>query len=139
MAAVKPGTWFSLSAAGLGLILLGACAQAPAPKPAAGDPACSRLDGRCEMLSGLAPRAEVLARNTVQEALETAQSRTSLSWIFVEDGSRGEITPLRTYRSTTGVYCREYVEVVESSDEGRTMRQRTACRDMDGLWKPIRS
>ena len=114
-------------AAGLGLALLGACAQNPAPT--AGDPA----------YSGLPPRAEVLARNTVQEALETARSRTSLSWTFAENGSKGEITPLRTYRSTTGYYCREYVEVVESGVEGRTSRQRTACRDTDGLWKPIRS
>ena len=119
-------------ASGIGLVLLGACAQTPpSPPPAAavGDPA----------YSGLAPRAEVLARNTVQEALETAHSRTSLSWVFAEDGSKGEITPLRTYRSTTGFYCREYVEVVESGSEGRTSRQRTACRDSDGLWKPIRS
>lgn len=116
-------------ASGIGLALLSACVQAPAKQPASGDPA----------YSGLAPRAEVLARNTVQEALETARSRTSLSWVFVEDGSKGEITPLRTYRTTTGFYCREYVEVVDSDSEGRTSRQRTACRDTDGLWKPIRS
>lgn len=116
-------------ASGLGLVLLGACAQAPAKQPVIGDPAYSTLT----------PRAEVLARNTVQEALETARSRTSLTWIFAEDGSKGEITPLRTYRTTTGFYCREYVEVVDSGSEGRTSRQRTACRDADGLWKPIRS
>ena len=109
------------------MALLGACAQTQPPD--AGDP----------VYGSLAPRAEVLARNTVQEALETARSRTSLSWVFAEDGTKGEITPLRTYRTTTGYYCREYVEVVESGLEGRSSRQRTACRDDDGLWKPIRS
>ena len=108
-------------------LLLGACAQAPAESR--GDPA----------YGGLAPRAEVLARNTLQEALETARSQSSLSWIYAEDGSKGQITPLRTYRSTTGYYCREYVEIVESPADSRTARQRTACRDNDGLWKPIRS
>ncbi|MEQ8357061.1 MAG: hypothetical protein RH942_16105 [Kiloniellaceae bacterium] len=113
------------TATALGLLFLGACAQAPA----SGDP----------VYGPLAPRAEVLARNTVQEALETARSQTSLSWIYVLDGSKGEITPLRTYRSSTGFYCREYVEVVESGASPRTRRQRTACRDEDGLWKPIRT
>jgi surface antigen len=109
------------------VFLLGACAQAPAPE--GGDP----------VYNTLAPRAEVLARNTVQEALETARSSTTLSWSYVEDGSRGEITPLRTYRTSAGFYCREYVEVVDAGDEGQSRRQRTACRDEDGLWKPVRS
>jgi surface antigen len=116
------------SAAGaVTLFLLGACAQSPAPGRA--DP----------VYNTLAPRAEVLARNTVQEALETARSRTTLSWNYAEDGSRGEITPLRTYRSSAGFYCREYLEVVDAGPEGRARRQRTACRDNDGLWKPLRS
>ncbi len=107
-------------------LLLGACAQQPAAPP--GDP----------VYQSLAPRAEVLARNTVQEALETARSSSSLTWSYVEDGSRGEITPLRTYRTSAGFYCREYVEVVDSGADQRHRRQRTACRDDDGLWKPIR-
>ncbi|GAB4362062.1 MAG: hypothetical protein Kow00114_17040 [Kiloniellaceae bacterium] len=109
------------------VLLAGACAQAPAPQ--GGDP----------VYNTLAPRAEVLARNTVQEALETARSRTSLSWTYAEDGSRGEITPLRTYRSSGGFYCREYLEVVVLPAEQETSRQRTACRTEDGLWKPVRS
>ena len=108
-------------------LLLGACAQTPAGGYS--DPAYGTL----------APPAEALARDTVQEALETARSRTSLSWVYAEDGSKGEITPLRTYRSTTGYYCREYMEIVVSADDGRTSRQRTACRNADGLWKPLRS
>jgi surface antigen len=110
----------------LGLAVVAGCAQAPRN---AGDP----------VYGSLTPRAEVLARNTVQEALETAHSKTSLTWTYVEDGSQGQITPLRTYRTTTGYYCREYVEVVETSTEGQTRRQRTACRDDDGLWKPVSS
>lgn len=109
------------------VLLLGSCAQTP--KPQTGDPA----------YSALAPRAEVLARNTVQEALETARSQTSLSWSYVEDGSRGEITPLRTYRSSAGFYCRVYLEIVDAGGAELASRQRTACRDEDGLWKPIRS
>jgi len=115
-------------AAGL-MLFLGSCAQPAVPPSETGDPA----------YRALTPRAEVLARNTVQEALETAQSRTSLSWTYVEDGSRGRITPLRTYRSSTGYYCREYLEIVMVSAQDQTSRQRTACRDNDGLWKPIRS
>lgn len=112
-----------MAVAGLGLVL-GACAQTPAQNDAA--------------YSSLAPRAEVLARNTVQAALETAASESSLEWSFAEDGSKGAVMPLRTYKSTTGYYCREYVEVVETATNGRKSRQRTACRDQDGLWKPVR-
>ncbi|GAB4393549.1 MAG: RT0821/Lpp0805 family surface protein [Kiloniellaceae bacterium] len=121
------GRLLAVVGSGVGLWLLGACAQAPVR--VSGDPA----------YSSLAPRAEVLARNTVQEALETARSQTSLSWTYIEDGSRGEITPLRTFRSSAGFYCRVYLEVVDAGDEGPARRQRTACRDNDGLWKPIRS
>ncbi len=114
----------AVAVAGLSLGL-SACAQTPAP----GDAAYSRL----------APRAEVLARNTVQTALETATSDSSLEWSFAEDGSKGTVMPLRTYMSTTGFYCREYVELVETTTNGRNSRQRTACRDLDGVWKPLRS
>lgn len=111
--------------AGLSL-LLGACAEGPAQRPI--DP----------VYGVLAPQAEQLARATVQEALETQRSRASLSWTDEDDGSRGEVTPLRTFRTTAGYYCREYVEVVETAADGRTQRQRTACRDSDGQWKLIR-
>ncbi len=114
----------AVAVAGLSLGL-SACAQTPTPGDAA--------------YSSLAPRAEVLARNTVQTALETATSDSSLEWSFAEDGSKGTVMPLRTYRSTTGFYCREYVEVVETTTNGRNSRQRTACRDLDGVWKPLRS
>ncbi len=117
-----------LAAAGATLMVLGACAQTSDSRDA-GDPA----------YNALTPRAEVLARNTVQEALETAHSKTSLTWSYVEDGSRGEITPLRTYRSSAGFYCRVYIEVIDAGAEDRTSRERTACRDDDGLWKPVRS
>lgn len=117
-----------LTGLSLALGMLGACVQAP-PAERAGDP----------VYGPLTPRAEVLARNTVQEALEKASSRTSLTWSYVEDGSKGAITPLRTYRTTAGYYCREYLEIVETSTDGATRRQRTACRDDDGLWKPISS
>lgn len=114
----------ALMVAGLALLLT-ACAQTQQ----AGDPTYLRLT----------PRAEVLARNTVQTALETAQSRSSLQWSFAEDGSNGVVTPLRTYKSSTGYYCREYVEIVETAADGQNSRQRTACRDLDGIWKPLRS
>lgn len=128
MAGAKKARIPALAGVSLALGMLAACVQAPASERP-GDP----------VYSPLTPRAEVLARNTVQEALETARSRTSLSWTYVEDGSKGEITPLRTYRTTAGYYCREYLETVETSTDGATRRQRTACRDDDGLWKPISS
>ena len=108
-------------------VVLSACVQAPAA--VSDDPA----------YGALAPPAKTLARNTVQEALETLRSKDSLSWSYVEDGSKGKITPLRTYRTSAGFYCREYVEIVETLGDGRSARQRTACRDGDGLWKQVRS
>jgi surface antigen len=104
-------------------LLLGACA-APGPDDAAADPG---LYGR------LSDRDVVLAAALLQEALETAPDGTARAWANPATGHGGRVTPMRSYLSEGGYFCRDYQE--ELAVGGRTGRfEHAACRDQAGLW-----
>ena len=46
------------------------------------------------------------AARTRQAALETRPSGVPLRWCNPETGNAGAVTPTRTYRSASGIYCR---------------------------------
>jgi surface antigen len=77
-----------------------------------------------------------LARTTVQQTLETRLKNETGRWSSPQTGALGLITPLRTYRVTTGHYCREFVEIVSKWGEMRSALQR-ACRDDRGRWRRL--
>ena len=72
-----------------------------------------------------------------QAALERNLSGRSLRWENRARGVAGTVTPIRTYRTRDGIYCREFLETVrrEAAD---SRVQRTACRDQDGVWRVAR-
>jgi len=78
-----------------------------------------------------------LARAAVQRALETLQSARSLGWTSASGRVSGSVTPLATFKTTTGYYCRRYREAVVSAAQGVASAVRIACRDDDGRWKPV--
>jgi surface antigen len=45
------------------------------------------------------------------------------------------ITPVRTFRSESGQWCREFVRVVEGPSDRETLRG-IACREGEGHWRP---
>ena len=91
---------------------------------AAGDPALYR---------GLAESDVALAARTVQETLEIAPDGDTRSWTNGQTGNRGQITPLRTYVSEDGHFCREYrEELAVAGDSGRYYH--TACRGEAAGW-----
>ena len=77
------------------------------------------------------------AQKNRQVALEKLVRNRSLTWTNGTSGSKGEATPIRTYKTVEGFYCREFVEAVETPDLGRRVAVNTACRDSDGRWKLV--
>jgi surface antigen len=98
---------------------LAACASL-----SAGDPALYERLGKSDV--GVASRL-------MQSALESAPDGASRRWANQQTGNSGEITPLRTYVSERGYFCRDYrEELVIAGDSGRFYH--TACRDEEARW-----
>ena len=74
-----------------------------------------------------------LALQTRIEALERMLSGDTLTWANEGSGSEGSITPLRTYQTPDGRWCREYHERT-SSQTSEDERLSIACRDSEGRW-----
>jgi surface antigen len=98
---------------------IAACAQVTA-----GDPT---------LYQGLADGDVTLASRLVQTALEQAPDGVTRRWTNQQTGNSGEITPLRTYATEDGHFCRDYRE--ELAVAGTTGRfYHTACRDDAARW-----
>jgi surface antigen len=96
-----------------------ACAQMTA-----GDPA---------LYQGLADSDVGLAAQLVQTTLEQAPDGVTRRWTNGQTGNSGAITPLRTFATEDGTFCREYRE--ELAVGGTTGRfYHTACRDDAARW-----
>ncbi len=69
------------------------------------------------------------------EALDRTISGQSVAWRNSESGSRGTVTPLRTFQAADGRWCREYRQQLQvpGGDEQMTG---IACRE-DGGWLPM--
>ena len=91
---------------------------------AAGDPA---------LYQGLAESDVEMAARLAQTTLEDAPDGATRGWTNPQTGNRGEITPLRTYVSERGYFCRDYrEELAVAGDTGRFYH--TACRDDAAGW-----
>jgi surface antigen len=113
-----PGQRGRLAAALVALPLAG-CAGL-----ASGDPA---------LYQGLSPSDVGLAAQTLQTTLESAPDGASRSWSNRETGNQGAVTPLRTFVSENGSFCREYrEELAVAGASGRFYH--TACRDEAARW-----
>jgi surface antigen len=77
-------------------------------------------------------RAQVAATR----ALETAPSGQSVAWRNPDTGNTGAVTPVRTYQTSTGQYCREYTQTITVGGE-RHQSYGTACREPDGSWRIV--
>ena len=74
-----------------------------------------------------------LASRLIQTTLESMPDGATQRWANQQTGNSGEITPLRTYASESGQFCRDYrEELVIAGDSGRFCH--TACRDDSARW-----
>lgn len=110
-----------------GLSMLGACASPDAPRSATENKPAPQQMTREDL---------ALANQTFQKALEKSISGTSLTWRNPRNEHSGSITPQKTYRTRNGFYCRVFDETVTMTSNTKSFKN-TACRDKDGVWKPI--
>ena len=101
------------------ILQLAACAGL-----SAGDPA---------LYQKLAESDVNLASRLMQTTLESVPDGATRHWANLESGNSGEITPLRTYASEDGQFCRDFREqLVIGGESGRFYH--TACRDDSARW-----
>ncbi len=79
-----------------------------------------------------------LAAEAAQKAFESTPSGHAVAWRNPDSGHSGSVTPVRTYQTTQGTYCRDYQStvVIEGKRERATG---TACRQPDGNWRIVNS
>lgn len=83
-------------------------------------------------------RADMLAmERNAQYALENTRTHQTTTWRNPDSGNYGGVTPLDTYQTSSGQYCREYLQEVVIGGELQ-QAYGTACRQPDGSWKIIR-
>ena len=69
-----------------------------------------------------------------QRVIDQELSGTTVQWQSPDGGAHAEFTPVRTWRTETGRYCREFTEL--RVVEGRRREQGgVACRNDDGRWQ----
>ena len=96
--------------------------------------ACAQIaPGDAALYHGLADSDVSMASRLVQTTLENAPDGTTRRWTNEQTGNSGGITPLRTYATEDGSFCRDYRE--ELAVSGQTGRfYHTACRDEAAGW-----
>ena len=105
-------------AGALGL-LLGGCASSPSAE--------TDLYGR------LTENDVTLAARTLQSALELTPDGATRRWTNQETGHSGAITPIRTYLTEGGHFCRDYREELTLGERSGRF-QHSACRSEDARW-----
>ncbi len=79
-------------------------------------------------------RDKRMAAEAAHQALETAPTGTAVTWQNPDTGHSGAVRPIRTYQTTSGTYCREYLQSVTIDGKPEQVIG-TACRQPDGSWK----
>ncbi|MEN8167348.1 MAG: RT0821/Lpp0805 family surface protein [Pseudomonadota bacterium] len=70
------------------------------------------------------------------QTLEYAQDRQSIQWQNPDNRSNYSVTPINTYQSRDGRYCREYVTQAAIGNRQQQVYG-TACRQPDGSWQIV--
>lgn len=78
---------------------------------------------------------QMLERSS-RQALEFSPSGSRVEWKNPDSGNQGSVTPTRTFKSDSGMYCREYVQEIIIGGEKKKAYGK-ACRQPDGNWKII--
>lgn len=72
-----------------------------------------------------------LANQALAEALQTRPKSQSLTWFNSANRHSGSVTPLRTFRHSNGLWCRDYREQIYIGQVSQQW-QDTACRSKAG-------
>jgi len=96
--------------------------------------ACAAIKGGDPDVYGTLSDQDVsIAARLMQQTLEGAPDGTTRRWSNDQTGHGGAITPVRTYVTEGGHFCRDYrEELATTSAEERFLH--TACRTEDARW-----
>ena len=70
------------------------------------------------------------------EALEYAPAGSATPWRNPDTGHYGSVTPIETYETAAGQYCREFQHQAQIGGRTRDVYG-TACRSPDGQWQAV--
>ncbi|MEJ2199490.1 MAG: RT0821/Lpp0805 family surface protein [Desulfuromonadaceae bacterium] len=76
---------------------------------------------------------QLIMQRNAQYALEYTRTNQATTWRNPDSGNYGTITPIETYQTTQGQYCREYSQTVTIGGQPQRAYG-TACRQPDGSW-----
>ncbi|MCV0425555.1 MAG: hypothetical protein K5905_08780 [Roseibium sp.] len=95
----------------------------------------SRLDTAVASLAAHMETERMLLAQSVQEALET---KVSGEPVFIgQEGNWSEtLTPIKTYKSTSGHWCRQYLRQTTFGGMDLSIKG-TACREENGTWTTV--
>lgn len=88
----------------------------------------------CAALAPWAARAQTDVEDTVQYTLENLVSGTAVTVGL--GGTEVAVTPIRTWKSVSGHWCRRYELVIAEPGNAPERSEATRCRQ-DGVWKPL--
>lgn len=80
---------------------------------------------------------QLMMERNAQYALESTRTNVATTWRNPDTGNYGSITPVETYRTSQGQYCREYTQTVVIGGQAQ-QAYGTACRQPDGSWLIVR-
>ncbi len=96
-----------------------------------------RTDRDTQAMLAAAAVERASLRATIDQALESRASGETVAWRAPAGLAAAAVTPVRTYRSVSGHWCREYYIESDAALPAPAMRA-TACRDDGGRWLPVR-
>lgn len=83
--------------------------------------------------SAMAAEAQAPYEESIQYALERLTSGISANSLV--GGTAVTVKPIRTWKSVSGHYCRQYEITIAKPDSSADQREGIRCRDGDGKWK----
>ncbi|MDH3473541.1 MAG: RT0821/Lpp0805 family surface protein [Rhodospirillales bacterium] len=93
-----------------------------------------RVERRLAALEAVVEADRQARNDALVAALEKNVSGETVAWENPDSGRRGSITPVRTFKTTRGQWCREYAADEWLGDK-QELRRAIACREAEGLWK----
>lgn len=95
-----------------------------------------RLRSELETIAARQAEDQRMLTVAIEQALEHTASGQTVEWRNPDSGAYGQVVPVRTYRSKSNHWCREYLASKVIDD----MEQKTraiACRAADGNWVKV--
>lgn len=91
------------------------------------------------LLPAVAPSLETSDRSMadakLQLALEKSISGEATRWENPESGVSGSVTPLKTWKTDEGTYCRAFSEKIVLASGKSLNRRGIACRTQSAVWE----